>query len=154
MDIWASSPAKLRHCKSIMNSIKSYFKIYCVALSSFLLIDMVWIGFFANSFYRERLGYLLSETPNILAAAVFYLIFNAGLVFFAVRPGLKTNKILPGILKSALYGLITYGTYDLTNLALIKDWPISVTIVDMIWGVLISITVGAMSINFGKRLKS
>ena len=113
---------------------------------------MVWIGFFANNFYRERLGFLLSETPNIPAAVMFYLIFNAGLLIFAVRPGLKTHRIVPGILKAALYGLITYGTYDLTNLALINNWPVSVTIVDMIWGVMISVMVGTTGILYGKRL--
>jgi uncharacterized membrane protein len=78
--------------------------------------------------------------------------YIAGLIYFAVRPELNNNKLLPGVFKSALYGLLTYGTYDLTNLALIKDWPLSVTIVDMIWGVTVSVIVGTIGIVFGKRL--
>ena len=135
-----------------MKRIKLYIKLYLISLSAFLVIDMIWIGIFANSFYRNRLGYLLAESPNLAAAVIFYLLFIAGLVFFAVRPGLKKKSAVSGILKSAVFGLMTYGTYDLTNLALIKNWPISVTVVDMIWGMAVSAMVGFISIKLGKHL--
>ena len=134
-----------------MKSIKLYIKIYGVALVAFLVIDLIWIGLFANNFYRNRLGYILADSPNLIAAVIFYLMFIAGLIYFAVRPGLSSNGYLSGIFKSALYGLITYGTYDLTNLALIENWPVSVTIVDMLWGMSVSTLVGIISIVFGRR---
>ncbi|MDD9304435.1 MAG: DUF2177 family protein [Desulfobacter sp.] len=137
-----------------MKNTKSYIKIYTVALVAFLVIDLFWITLFANHFYRNRLGYILSDSPNLIAALIFYLMFIAGLAYFAVLPGVNSKGFLSGIFKSALYGLITYGTYDLTNLALIQHWPLSVTIMDMIWGVTVSVMVGTISIGFGKRLKT
>ena len=124
-------------------------KLYGVALTVFLVLDIPWIGGFANGFYRSRLGHVLAETPNLGAAVLFYLIFVAGLVFFAVRPGMR--RYGTGVLNSAVYGLMTYGTYDLTNLALIRDWPLSVTIIDMLWGISVSVAVAVISIRVGKR---
>lgn len=137
-----------------MKKVKLYLKIYGAALTAFLLIDMVWIGLFANSFYRNRLGHLLAEDPNLAAGTIFYFLFIAGLIYFAVRPGLEHNKKSHCIFNAVLYGLVTYGTYDLANLALVKDWPIAVTIVDMIWGVAVSVTVAAISMVFGQKLSS
>lgn len=133
-----------------MKNIISFIKLYGTALFTFLVIDLLWIGLFANDFYRSRLGYLLSDTPNITAAVIFYLLFVFSLVFLAVLPGIKSKSMTDGLIRSAVFGLITYGTYDLTNLALVKDWPLSVTIVDMIWGVAVSIAVGSVSLVAGK----
>lgn len=129
---------------------KFYLKLYGIALAAFLVIDLFWIGFFANGFYRDRLGHLLAEAPNLAAAIVFYLMFIAGLVFFAVVPGLKKSNALPGLFNAAVFGIVTYGTYDLTSLALIRDWPVSVTIVDMVWGMSVSVMVTGITMTAGR----
>lgn len=128
-----------------------YLKIYGISLAGFLVIDLVWIGLAANSFYRNRIGYLLADTPNWAAAILFYMMFIAGIVYFAVRPGLETQSMRKGLFNAALFGLMTYGTYDLTNLALVKSWPVIVTVVDMIWGTVVAMMVAAIGMFAGKK---
>ena len=118
-----------------------YLKVYFVALSVFLVVDLTWIGFIARTFYQDQLGFILASSPNWTAAIIFYMIFIAGLLFFSIIPALKDTALKTGLIRAALFGLVTYGTYDLTNLALIKGWPVSVTVVDMIWGMVLSVTV-------------
>ena len=129
-----------------------YLKLYLVTLMAFLALDMVWLGLVARSFYRTYLGFLMASNPNWLAAAIFYLLFIVGLLFFVVVPGLEADSLRRTIVRAALFGLITYATYDLTNLATIRDWPVVVTIVDMIWGTVLSVAVGYTSFMAGKWL--
>lgn len=129
-----------------------YLKVYLTALCTFLVVDILWIGLVARTFYKNQIGFLLAPSPNWVAAGIFYLIFIAGLMFFVVIPGLKEDALKPCLVRAALFGLITYGTYDLTNLATVKDWPVLVTVVDMIWGVLLSMAVSMVSFKTGKRL--
>jgi uncharacterized membrane protein len=129
-----------------------YFKLYLVSLAAFLVIDMLWLGVVARSFYRQQLGFLMDPSPNWFVAAVFYLLFIVGILFFVVVPGLESGSLKTTILRAALFGLITYATYDLTNLATLKDWPVLLTVVDMIWGTVLSILVSYLSFMAGKRL--
>ena len=129
-----------------------YVKLYLAMLAAFLAIDMVWLGLAARGFYRQQLGFLLAPSPNWGAAAVFYLLFVAGLLFFVVAPGLAADSLRATLLRGALFGLITYATYDLTNLATIKDWPLLVTVVDMVWGVVLSVSVSYVGFWVGKWL--
>ena len=129
-----------------------YVKLYLAVLIAFFAIDMVWLGLVARGFYRQQLGFLLAPNPNWLAAIVFYLLFIAGILFFVVVPGLEADSLRATLLRAALFGLITYATYDLTNLATIKDWPLLVTVVDMIWGVVLSISVSYVGFWAGKWL--
>lgn len=110
------------------------FKTYVIALVVFFLIDIVWLVVVARKLYQQELGYIMSEKPNWIVAALFYLIFIAGLVFFVINPALAKNNWTYALLVGMLFGLITYSTYDLTNLATLKDWPIKITIIDLIWG--------------------
>ena len=126
-------------------------KVYGVALSVFLVIDLMWIGFVAQNFYRDQLGFILAPSPNWAAAILFYLMFIAGLLFFVVLPGLKRNDLKKSLFRAAVFGILTYGTYDLTNLALIKDWPVLVTAVDMIWGMIVSTIVCLVSLKVGRH---
>ena len=80
----------------------------------------------------------MKDDPNLFAALIFYLIFVIGLVIFVINPSLEKKSLLSVILTGALFGLISYSTYDLTNLATIKNWPISITIIDLIWGSFVS----------------
>jgi uncharacterized membrane protein len=116
----------------------TYLKLYAITFAAFFLIDMVWLGLVAKGFYRKHLGYLMAPDVNWPAAIIFYLLFIAGLLVFVVVPGLKAGSLGATIFRGALFGLITYATYDLTNLATIKNWPLTVTIVDMIWGAVLS----------------
>lgn len=129
-----------------------YLKLYLATLLVFLAIDLVWLGFVARPFYQKYLGFLMTPSPNWFAAIVFYLLFIVGILVFVVLPGLKENAVQSTLLRAALFGLITYATYDLTNLATIKDWPIMVTIVDMVWGTGLTLAVSFASFMMGKWL--
>ena len=129
-----------------------YLKLYIATLIVFFAIDFLWIGIVARTFYRKYIGFLLAPSPNWIAAIIFYLLFILGLLFFVVVPGLKENSFKTTFLRAALFGLITYSTYDLTNLATVKDWPLLITAVDMIWGTVLSIAVSLASFMIGKWL--
>lgn len=129
-----------------------YFKLYFATLIAFFAIDMVWLTLVARTFYRKYLGFLLASSPNWLAAIIFYLLFIVGILVFVVVPGLEHNSLKTTLLRAALFGLITYATYDLTNLATVKDWPVLVTVVDLIWGTFLSVAVSFISYIAGKWL--
>jgi uncharacterized membrane protein len=129
-----------------------YLKLYFVLLIAFFAIDMAWLGLVARSFYQKYLGFLMAPSPNWLVAILFYLLFIVGILFFVVAPGLESNSIKVILLRAALFGLITYATYDLTNLATLKDWPVLLTVVDMLWGMFLSVSVSSIGFIAGKRL--
>ena len=120
-------------------------KRYLVALVTFLLIDGVWLTVVAKNFYAKYLGYLMAKTPNLAAAGLFYLIFIFGLVKLVLEPGLNGGDLRQTVLNGALLGLCCYATYDLTNMATVKDWPMIVTIVDLVWGTVLSGAVTGIS---------
>ena len=111
-----------------------FLRQYGVVLITFLAVDAVWLGLIAPSFYRAQIGFLLRETPNWWAAGAFYLLYVAGITVFAVAPAVQAKKRGQALARGALLGLVCYGTYDLTNLATIQDWPVVVTVVDLVWG--------------------
>lgn len=110
----------------------------------FLAIDMVWLVFVARKFYADRLGYLMRDPINLPAALLFYLIFVAGALFFVISPALEKNSLVHAALAGAFFGLVTYATYDLTNLSTVKDWPVIITVVDLAWGTLLSLLVSSI----------
>lgn len=109
-------------------------KIYFVALPVFLLIDAIWLGVIAKDLYQEKIGFLMGESVNWIAAAIFYLLFILGLTVFVIEPAIENGQWISALSMGALFGLITYATYDLTNLATIEGWPVSVTVIDLVWG--------------------
>lgn len=111
-----------------------FIKLYALTLPIFFAIDMIWLGLVAKNFYAKQLGFLMKPDINWGAAILFYLLFIAGLVVFVITPALEKQSWQQAILLGALFGLVSYATYDLTNLATVKDWPLLVTIVDLIWG--------------------
>jgi uncharacterized membrane protein len=116
-------------------------KLYVTTFVVFMAIDLVWLGVIAKDLYRRYMGSLMSPQVNWTAAIVFYMLFIVGLVFFVVKPALDQGSWAYALLVGAFFGLITYGTYDLTNLATLKDWPIVITYIDLTWGtVLCSLT--------------
>jgi uncharacterized membrane protein len=129
-----------------------YLKLYFASLIAFFAIDMVWLGLVARTLYRKYLGFLMAPSPNWLAAIIFYLLFVVGILVFVVVPGLEGNALKTTLIRAALFGLITYATYDLTNLATLKDWPVLITIVDLAWGTILSVAVSLVSFMVGKWL--
>lgn len=119
-----------------------FLKLYIIAFIIFLAIDAVWLGLVAPKFYKAQIGHLMADSPNLLAALIFYMIFIVGVVYFVAIPGVESGKITEVLIRGALFGFITYATYDLTNLATLKDWPLTVTIVDLIWGTSLSTLIG------------
>jgi len=120
-------------------------KQFLVAMGSFLLIDGIWLTTVAKNFYAKNLGYLMSKNPNLVAAGIFYVIYVITLVVLVISPALQKGSLLSAVLTGALFGLCAYATYDLTNLATIKDWPLLVTVVDLIWGAFVSGAVSGIS---------
>jgi len=106
-------------------------KLYLLTIPLFFAIDMLWLGFIAKNFYQTRLQHLLSPEVNWPAAFSFYFIYIAGILFFAVRPGLEAASLGKACLYGALFGFFTYATYDLTNLATLREWPMAVVVVDI-----------------------
>jgi uncharacterized membrane protein len=109
-------------------------KMYGIAFLSFLVIDLVWLGFIANDLYRKYLGFIMRPSPNWTAAIIFYLLYLAGLVFFVINPAVMKGSWKFALFAGMFFGLITYATYDLTNLATLKEWPFLITVVDLVWG--------------------
>lgn len=132
---------------------KQFFKLYGIALVVFLAIDMVWLLVISKDLYAKELGYLMTPNVNLLAALVFYLIFIVGLVVFVIQPAISSKSIKDLVIKAVLFGLVTYATYDLTNLATIKNWPILITIIDLIWGMTVSTLVAVATFKISEKLK-
>jgi len=128
-----------------------FLYLYLLTIPVFFIIDMIWIGFVGNKFYQSQIGFLLGPV-NWTAAIIFYLIYIVGIIFFAVHPALLDGSLGKAVLLGALFGFFTYATYDFTNLATIKDWPLLVTVVDLAWGTFLSASVATVSYLIGKAL--
>jgi uncharacterized membrane protein len=129
-----------------------YIKLYLSTLAVFFVIDMIWLGLVARGLYRKYLGFLLSPSPNWTAAILFYLLWVAGLLVFVVVPGLQAGSVKKVLLLGALFGFLTYATYDLTNQATLKDWPLTITVVDLLWGTTLATAVSYISFLIGRWL--
>ena len=125
---------------------------YLSTLVVFAVLDFVWLGLIAKDLYRNGIGHLMLETPNWTAALLFYLIYIAGLVFFAVLPGLEAGAWARAALYGALFGFFCYATYDLTNLATLKGWPVSIVIADLAWGAFVSAVAATASFFITRSL--
>jgi uncharacterized membrane protein len=119
-------------------SMKSLAIAYVATLVSFLAIDAVWLGVIAGKLYREKLGDLMLPSPKLGIAAIFYLFFAVAIVILAIKPGLDAGSLWVAIGSGALLGLAAYGTYDITNLSTLKNWPASLVVIDMIWGTVLT----------------
>ncbi|WP_305987360.1 DUF2177 family protein [Roseibium sp. MMSF_3544] len=111
---------------------------YVATAIVFLAVDYVWLSQVATRFYFDRIGHLLMDKPNMAAAGVFYIIYVIGIVVFAVAPALKSESLATAIIYGAMFGFFTYATYDVTNYATLRNWPVIVTVVDVAWGTALS----------------
>jgi uncharacterized membrane protein len=124
-----------------MNNI---FK-FLIIMGVFLALDMLWLTVIAKNLYKKYLGYIMSDKPKIIAAFIFYVIFVVGILAFVVNPALQKQSLLYALGFGALFGFITYSTYDLTNLATVKDWPVKITMIDLVWGTSVSAATSTLS---------
>lgn len=111
-----------------------FLKAYGAAVLTCLGLDAIWLGVVAKDFFAAHLGHVLAPEPNLTLAACFYLVYAAGIVIFAAKPGWASTSWRAAGLYGALFGFMAYGTYDITNLATIRDWPVVVALVDISWG--------------------
>ncbi len=119
----------------------------------FFAVDMLWLGFIAKGIYNKYLANFLSGQVNWPAAIIFYLIFIVGLFIFVILPASDTNSLKQVILYGALFGFFTYATYDLTNYATLKDWPIQIVLIDIVWGATLSTIVSTAGFYIVKFIK-
>lgn len=129
-----------------------YLKLYAIAVTAFLAADGLWLGLVARKFYADKLGKLMTDNVKWAAAGLFYALFVALLIYFVISPALKADSLRMALERGALFGFATYITYDLTNYATLKDFPGIVVVVDIIWGVLLSLFVSGISFVVYKKL--
>jgi len=115
-----------------------YGAAYVASLIVLALCDFVWLSTMGDAVYRPRLGALLLEKPVLWAAVLFYLVYAAGVVLFAVTPALNAQSWLRAAVLGAFFGLFAYATYDLTNLATLRAWSVTVSVLDIGWGAVLS----------------
>lgn len=128
----------------------NFIKLYLVALPIFFAIDLLWLGVVAKNLYKEQIGHLMASEIRWGAAVVFYCLYLFGLVFFAVLPAIRENSWIQAFLYGALFGLVCYATYDLTNLATLIRWPLKIVFYDLVWGAFVSGTVSLLTYWIGK----
>ncbi len=131
-----------------------FVKLYLIALPVFFAIDMIWLVLVARNFYQKHIGFLMKPDIGWVAAGIFYLLFIAGLVTFVITPAVEKHSWVHAVVFGAFFGLITYATYDLTNLATLKDWPVLVTVIDLIWGMVLSASVSVVTYLIAVRVLS
>jgi uncharacterized membrane protein len=129
-------------------------KLYAVAFATFMVIDLIWLGLIANDLYRKAIGPLMLDKPNWPVAVVFYLIFVAGLVYFAIGPAADGGTFQDALVKGALFGFFTYATFDLTNWAVLKGWTPWIVPIDMAWGTFLGGSVASITWFINDRLLS
>lgn len=112
--------------------------VYFSALAAFLLLDALWLGVISADFYAENLGYLMRNEVKFGAAGVFYLLYVAGVLYFVSLREAKSGTLKSTILSGGFFGFLAYATYDLTNYATVRDWPMIVVLVDMVWGAVVT----------------
>ena len=123
-----------------------FLKNYLVTLLPFIVFDAFWLGLVAPKFYKEQIGFIMAKNPNWAAAVIFYLLYVVGLVVFVTG---REGTLGQAALRGALFGLIAYATYDLTNLATLEGWPLRVTVVDLAWGTFVSAATSVIAVWLG-----
>ncbi|CAN7401496.1 DUF2177 family protein [Caballeronia sp. LjRoot29] len=125
---------------------------FAVTAVVFLVLDAIWLGVISRSLYQREIGGLLLAKPNFVAAAVFYVIYIAGMVYFCVVPGIVEQSALRGLMNGAIFGIVAYATYDLTNLATLKGWSTTLVFVDVAWGAVASAAASAVAVAITTRV--
>lgn len=122
-----------------------YIVAYLAAVGTLVVLDIIWLGYIASGIYKSEMGALLADPINVPAAVAFYALYLVGLVIFAVSPGLEAGSVAKAALMGGLFGFFCYATYDLTGLAVIRDFPFKLALIDMAWGTVLSATTAAVA---------
>lgn len=133
-------------------SLRSAVSQYFIAAVVFLALDLVWLGLVAQGLYEHFLGDLLADSPNAVAAFVFYAIFVAGLVYFVIAPAIEEESARTAVVRGAAFGFVTYATWDLTSLAVIEGFPVGIVPIDMAWGTFLAAAVSLATYHLWRRL--
>jgi uncharacterized membrane protein len=131
-----------------------FLKLYAAAIVVFFAIDLTWLGVVAKKFYAEQMGHLLRPDVQWGPAILFYLIYVAAIVVLCVKPGLERDSVGHAVGLGALFGLAAYAAFDLTSLALLKDFPVKGAIVDLIWGTVLTGSVAGISTAIGRWMQA
>lgn len=132
----------------------TFLKLYFVSLIVFFIIDLFWLGVIAKDLYKDQIGFLMSNEVRWGPAILFYCLYIAGLAFFVVLPAFHEGNWVSALLYGAFFGLVCYGTYDLTNLATLKGWPVKIVVLDLLWGSFISGTTSFITFWIGNYWKN
>lgn len=126
---------------------------FILTLLVYSILDLAFINLFAKEFIQKQVGAMLAPSPDLKAAVIFYLIFIATLLYFCVYPAYEIKSVIKSIISGALFGLVTYGTYELVNKSLLANWPVQMVIVDILWGVFVGTAVSWASYQLMGVLK-
>ena len=132
--------------------IKCFIVAAFLASIIFLIIDVIWLSFATKSFYRPLLGDLISDKPVLWAAGLFYIIYMFGMAVIVIQPCIEPDGINKSLYNGFIFGLVAYGTYNLTNMAVIKDWSATVVFVDMFWGASLTAISATSGIYLAKKI--
>lgn len=147
----------MRMDRTIRNERASRFMSQSLIIASaatfvvFVVIDFIWLSIAARLVYRPHIGDLLLDRPVIWAAIAFYVLYSVGLALLVVRPAVDAGSLLTALWMGALFGLVAYGTYDLTNLATLRGWSVTVTVLDMVWGGILTGIASAAGVWIGLK---
>ncbi len=134
--------------------MKTNLIAYFATLIPMIAFDAAWLGAMAKRFYAPRLGNLMAATPSLLPAGIFYLVYAGGIICFVVLPGIVGEWSLGKLfLWGAFFGSVAYATYDLTNQATLRNWPLALTIVDLVWGALLTGSVSVIAALITRSVK-
>lgn len=122
----------------------NFFKLYLIAAVVFLIVDIFWLAVVSKNMYQHFIGHLMGEV-RFAPAIIFYLIYLVGLVFFVLMPGVEKSSLIYTLGAGALFGFVCYATYDLTNLATLKNWPVLMTLIDLVWGTFVTAATAGIS---------
>ncbi len=123
---------------------------YLAMAGAFLFIDLLWLGVIAKNIYKNQIGSFMRETPNWPAAIIFYALFIVGVIIFCVLPAVEKNSLNHAIIYGALFGFFTYMTYELTNYAVLKNWPLAIVPIDIVWGVILTAIISTVGFLIAK----
>jgi uncharacterized membrane protein len=118
--------------------MRTYLKLFCLALPISIALAASWMGVIASGFYQSEFGAIFRADPNLFAAALFYILYTLALIFFALDPALKERSLAKAVLWGGALGLTAYMTYDLMNMTMLVGWPLLGTLVDVAWGTLMT----------------
>lgn len=116
----------------------AYLASFAATMAAVMALDLLWLGVLARDFYRSRLSHLMSPEVYWPAAILFYAVYAAGILYFAAAPSLERGELFGAALNGALLGFLVYAVYDLTNMAVLRDWPAGLSLLDVLWGAILT----------------